>query len=553
MNENSFVPFGQDAAGPEGSGNTQQISEAVIRATILAGTRTATDSGKSELPPAFSVATPEPGWAERDLRSLAPADARSGPAPALPALPSEIALPQLGVGELLAAYTSGVTDPVSLLAALRERMAAHPTGRDAVLTMIAGADAMAQESAARIRQGRMRPLEGIPFGVKDIIDVADTRVTCGSRLTGDRVADADAAVVARLRAQGAIPFAMLATTEYACGSAHNPRYGAVHNPWDRSRWTGGSSTGSGATLAARLLPLALGTDTGGSIRVPAAWCGITGLKATRGLVPRTGVAQLSWTLDHVGPMARSAEDLARVMPLIAGPDGHDPTAVGAYAGDRFSTDVAGLRVGVPEGWFLEMQDELVLTAWRDALTVLEQMGARLVPVDLGDVATAHTDGYVIVMAELASLQEPDLDRKELFDAGARARIEQGLTYAATDYLRALRRRPLVLRRLLQAMDSVDVLVTPGIGGEAAFLDDLTIEVNGVRQPLQLVLPRNTMLFDYTGLPALMLPSGFGRNGLPVAMQIVGKPYDDALCLGVGTAFQRQTTFHRRAPADPLAM
>jgi aspartyl-tRNA(Asn)/glutamyl-tRNA(Gln) amidotransferase subunit A len=326
----------------------------------------------------------------------------------------------------------------------------------------------------------------------------------------------------------------------------------VRNPWDPSRWTGGSSTGSGAALAARLLPLALGTDTGGSIRVPAAWCGITGLKPTRGLVPRTGAAPLSWTLDHIGPMARSAGDLARVMPLIAGPDGHDPTAAGTYAGDRFRTAVSGLRVGVPEGWFVEMQDEAVLTAWRDALAALERMGARLVPVDLGDVATAHADGYLIVMAELASLQEPDFDRMDLFDAGAQARIEQGRSVSAIAYLRAMRRRPLVLRRVLAALDAVDVLVTPGVGSEAAFLDDLTVEVNSVRHPLQLILPRNTMLFDYTGLPALMLPSGVGRNNLPVAVQIVGKPFDDALCLGVGSAFQGATEFHRRAPADPIA-
>ena len=290
---------------------------------------------------------------------------------------------------------------------------------------------MARDSAGRLRAGLARPLEAIPFGVKDIIDVAGARVTCGSHLTGDRIADADAAVIARLRAQGAIPVAMLATTEYACGSAHNPRYGAVRNPWDSTRWTGGSSTGSGAALAARLLPLALGTDTGGSIRVPSAWCGITGLKPTRGLVPRTGVATLSWTLDHVGPMARSADDLMRVMPLIAGPDGDDPVCVGAYDGARARPEMSGLRIGVPGGWFLEMQDDAVLAAWRAALAVFERLGARLAEVDLGDIATAHADGYLIIMAELASMQEPDLGRMDEFDLGARARIEQGLTLSSS--------------------------------------------------------------------------------------------------------------------------
>jgi aspartyl-tRNA(Asn)/glutamyl-tRNA(Gln) amidotransferase subunit A len=527
----------------------QAVSAETIRATILAGTVASPGGAPSDLPPAHSTETPEPGWAERDLRAAAPAQP-TATLPPLPAPPASGPLHNFGVGDLLAAYQAGTTDPAAALEALAARRITHPSGKDAFLTLIAGTDALARDSAARIRRGLARPLEGIPFGVKDIIDVANTRVTSGSRLTGERIAAVDAAVVARLRAQGAIPVAMLATTEYACGSAHNPRYGAVRNPWDRTRWTGGSSTGSGAALAARLLPLALGSDTGGSIRVPSAWCGITGLKPTRGLVPRTGVAQLSWALDHVGPMARSADDLMRVMPLIAGPDGHDPTCVGGYDGARARTEIAGLRIGVPGGWFLEMQDAAVLDAWRAALARFEQLGARLVEIDLGDVATAHEDGYLIMMAELASLQEPDLGRLDEFDLGARARIEQGMAFSATTYLRAMRRRPLVMRRVWHALADVEVLITPGVGAEPAFLDTLTVEVNGERHPLQLVLPRNTMIFDYTGLPALMLPSGTGRSGLPVAIQIVGKPYDDALCLSVGSAFQHYTEFHRAAPPEP---
>lgn len=523
----------------------EPISAQVLSSTILAGTVATTDA-RSELPPP-SHPTPEPGWFEREFRRQAPGAATASIAP-LPSVAAVSPPHLLGVADLLAAYATGATDPVAVHAALTARMASHASGRDAVLAMVPGSAAMAEDSAARLRGGRARPLEGIPFGVKDIIDCAGAPVTCGSKLTGERIAAADAEVVARLRANGAIPVAMLATTEYACGSAHNPRYGAVRNPWDRSRWTGGSSTGSGAALAARLLPLALGSDTGGSIRVPAAWCGITGLKPTRGLVPRTGVAPLSWTLDHVGPMARSADDLALVMPLIAGPDGTDPTSIGSYAGERGRADIAGLRVGAPSGWLIEMQDGAVLDAWRAALAVFEQLGAELVPVELPDIRTAHADGYLIVMAELASLQEPELDRIELFDAGARARLEQGLTVTATSYMRALRRRPLMLQAMLAAMADVDVLVTPGVGCEAATLSDLTVEVDGTRHPLQLVLPRNTMIFDYTGQPALMLPAGVGRTGLPVAIQIVGKPYDDALCLSVGAAFQRVTEFHRRMPA-----
>lgn len=529
---------------------SQAIANEMIRSTLLAGT-VATPAGPArDLPPAWEV-TPEPANFERDFAALAP---RVAPAAMKPPSPLEarhrLPLHLLGVGDLQDAYGNGQTDPVAVLAALHARITTHPTGKTAILAMIEGREALAEDSARRIREGRARPLEGIPVGVKDIIDVRDSPVTCGSFQTKNRIAAADAEVVARLRNQGAIPLAMLATTEFACGSALNPRYGAVPNPWDNGRWTGGSSTGSGAMLASRMLPLALGTDTGGSIRIPSAWCGITGLKPTRGLVPRTGVAPLSWTLDHIGPMARSADDLARVMPMIAGPDGVDPTAAGIYDTGRARTEIAGLRIGVPAGWFVTLQDEAVLAAWQAALGTLEGLGARLVPIDLGDIAGPHADGYLILMSELASLQEPALDTIDLFDIGTRARIEQGQAFSATEYLRAMRRRPVVLQRMLKAMETVDVLVTPGPGGEAAFLEDLTVAVNGTRHPLQLIVPRNTMVFDYTGMPALMLPSGLGGGGLPIAIQIVGKPYDDALCLSVGSAFQSATTFHRNAPPEP---
>ena len=194
----------------------------------------------------------------------------------------------------------------------------------------------------------------------------------------------------------------------------------------------------------------------------------------------------------------------------------------------------------------------MLAAWRGALATLEELGAHLTPIDLGDIAEPHADGYLVLMAELASLQEPVMHKADLFDVGTRARIEQGLAFSATDYLRAMRRRPVALKRMLQAMETVDLLVTPGPGGEAAFLEDLAVAVNGTRHPLQLIIPRNTMIFDYTGMPAVMLPSGFGASGCPVAIQIVGKPFDDALCLSVASAFQAATDFHRKAPSKPAA-
>jgi aspartyl-tRNA(Asn)/glutamyl-tRNA(Gln) amidotransferase subunit A len=493
------------------------------------------------IPPAWDPATPEPLHAERALARFAAEGAWEAPA-------TDLAPPEMleGIAAIIDAFSMATLSPVDLLTRLHERIVGSPTGREAVLAFIPDAEDAAHDSAWRWREGRARPLEGIPFGVKDIIDVQGARVTCGSLLTEERIATRDAAVVARLRAAGAIPFVMLATTEFACGSPHNPRYGAVKNPYDPARWTGGSSTGSGAALAARLVPFALGSDTGGSIRVPSAWCGITGLKPTRGLVPRSGVAPLSWTLDHVGPMACFAADLATIMPVIAGVDDEDLSSGGAFHATRLN-GFSGLRIGVPTRWFEEVCDAAVREAWRHALDLMQSEGARLVEVDPGDVASAHADGWTVLLSELASMQDPAFDRIDMFDAGARKRILQGRDIPAREYLNALRRRPAAIAALAEAMADVDVLATPGLGGEAGFLETLDVDVDGARVAFQDVISRNTMLFDYTGFPALMLPTGAGRDGLPVAMQIVGKPFEDGLCLAVGEAFQALTEHHRRAP------
>ncbi len=491
----------------------------------------------------------EPGHGEAFLAACAKrARERAGPeaGPAAPIGAGQDEPWAMGVEDLLAAYAAGKTDPSAVLGSLLARWGGT-VAPEAVLCRVPGAEAAAAESAARYRAGTARALEGVFFGVKDIIDVAGASVTCGSMQTGDRIAAEDAVCVARLRAAGAIPVYMLATSEFACGAAQNGRYGAVPNPWDRSRWAGGSSTGAGAALAGRLVPLALGSDTGGSIRIPAAFCGITGLKPTRGLVPRTGVATLSWTLDHVGPMARSCADIARVLPVLAGPDNEDPLAATDVPDLSVGHSIAGLRIGVAEGWFTARCDAAVLGAWTAALRVLEQAGAVRVPVKMPDLALAHEEAWVVLYAELAACQESHMGRQDLFDSGTRDRIARGLQVSATDYLRAVRRRPLVQQALLDAIADVDVLVTPGVGAEAATLADLMVQVDGASCAMYEVTPRNTMIFDYTGFPAVMLPAGKGRTGLPVSIQVVARPFDDAMCLAVGAAFQMRTGHHRERP------
>ena len=459
-----------------------------------------------------------------------------------------------GVTGLLRAYADGTADPVQVVDAVLAAIGADGSAPTAFLAVCAGAREAAQQSSHRWAAGRARALEGIPFGVKDIVDVAGTVVTCGSHQTGDRVAEQDATVVARLRAAGAIPVVMTATTEFACGLAVNPRYGAVQNPWLAGRWTGGSSTGSGAAVAARVLPFALGTDTGGSVRVPSALCGITGLKPTHGLVPRTGVAALSWTLDHVGPMTRSAGDAAVLLPVMAGPDGLDPTAardvptvgpaqVGAHR------QLAGRRVGRVRGWFEERCDGAVIAAVDAAVDVLRAQRAIVVDVKLPAAADAYADALVVLSGELTATQEANADRLELFDAGTRKRLGRGAAASAADYLRALRGRAVAQRDQLAAMDAagVDVLLTPGVGTTAPYLDDLTADVDGRRVPLQEIVPRNTSPFNLTGFPALVVPAGLGRDDLPVAVQFVARPFAEAVLLGVGVGFQSVTDHHLAVP------
>ncbi|WP_162617516.1 amidase [Yoonia maritima] len=441
-----------------------------------------------------------------------------------------------GVCDLLAQYKSGETTPVAQVARF-VTATKNPSAAEAVVSKIACARAV-QTSADRWKANTARPLEGIPFGVKAIIDVEGADITCGSFTTGTRIAAKDAPIVARLRAAGAIPVAMLATTEFAAGSPFNPRHGVVTNPFDDTRWTGGSSTGSGAAVARRMLPFALGTDTGGSIRVPSCWCGITGLKPTRALLSTEGVAPLSWTLDHVGPMGLSAADLSYIMNVA--------TEVSTF---QIQQPLKNLRIGVPDGWFTDKVDTAVLQGWQDALRVMETLGAICVPFStvamFGDMAVNHEAGWTILTSELSASQRNNAANRHLQDTGLQARIARGDMITAAEYLLALSHRTKLINQLTERWN-VDVIVTPGLGGEAGHLDSLTIDVNDQKLGFD-AISQNTMIWDLTGFPSLMLPSGFGSSGLPIGLQIVGRPFDDALCLSLGAAFQSVTDHHLPCP------
>jgi aspartyl-tRNA(Asn)/glutamyl-tRNA(Gln) amidotransferase subunit A len=448
---------------------------------------------------------------------------------------------ELGVAELLDGYATGRLDPVEVVDDCLQRIDAVGQEASGVVTLVPDrARELALASATRWRAGRALPLDGVPFGVKDVIATQGVRTTLGSQRWSEWVPDRDAAAVERLGSAGAVMVAKLATPELAFGDArdgHRPV-----NPWSAEHWTGGSSSGPAVALAARVLPLALGTDTGGSIRVPSSYCGVTGLKPTRGLVPRDGVAPVSWTLDHTGPMARSAEDLALAMTALVGSSHEVVPRV-----------CEGLRVGVPKRWFQDDTEPEVIAATAAAVEVLESLGATAVDVEVPDPDLGGIAAWVITVAEFAEAHPDWRDHLPEYTAASAERLLAGSALSASDYLRARRVRTDLRARTRALLDEVDVLVTPGTPTPAPRIAPPIDPMwsDGDRLWLERVA-RNLILFNLLGLPALAMPAGAADDGRPLAVQVVGGPHEDQRVLSVAAAFQSATTHHRRSPAEAAA-
>lgn len=456
---------------------------------------------------------------------------------------------ELDATELLAVFASGEATPTDAVESCLARIAAVEPDVNAVLTLCEErARADAAVSDARWAAGAARPLEGVPYGLKDIIETAGIRTTGGSKIYADHVPTEDACLAGRLAAAGGVLLAKLTTFEFAFGGEVNTHYGAMRNPFDRERTTGGSSGGSGGAVGAREMPLAIGTDTGGSIRIPASYCGITGLKPTCGRVPRHGVMGLAWSLDHAGPMTRSVADAALMLDVIAGGDPRDPHAPDVPVADHtgaLALPVAGLRVGVPTSWFFDRLHPEVRAACTEALEVLAGLGCEIVPVDLPGIELAETVGWTIMAAECASYHEITFDRLADYDTTFAERLTNAQFVTALDYLAAQRYRTVVQRGMDHAFASCDVLFTPASPTTAPRLDDMTVEFgDGTSAPWIEVVARCTFPFNVTGMPALVLPAGLSSAGLPIGIQLAARPFDDATCLRVGHAFQRATDHHR---------
>ncbi len=402
--------------------------------------------------------------------------------------------------------------------------------------------------AAGIDRG---PLQGVPLGIKDLLATQDAPTTANSRVLdpawGKR---ADATVVRKLREAGAVLMGKLVLSEYAIGWP-DPETGfpVPRNPWDPARFPGGSSSGTGVAVAAGLTLGGLGSDTGGSVRGPASFCGISGLKVTFGRVSKEGAVPLGYTLDTVGPMTRTARDCALMMDVMAGYDPADPSSadmpVPHYAAALTGT-LVGVRVGVPSAYFFDVPelDTEVSAAVRAAIDTMRTAGAQIVNMDIPYIAEARTAQRVIMIAEAYTYHLPDLrTRPERYGKYTRQTFLQGALYTAADYIGAQRMRSVIRDACLAAMADVDVVITPTAPNIATRYDEY--DPDGAA-----TTPSFMGHWNLTGMPAFSVPCGFHSTGMPIGMQIVGRPFADDTVLVVGDAYQQITDWHLRVPDVP---
>ena len=458
-------------------------------------------------------------------------------------------LHERSIAELSGMIAGRTLSPVELVETLIRRIEDHDGQTRAFITRTFDlAHRQAKQAEADIAAGRLRgPLHGIPFALKDIYDTRGILTSAHSRVFADRIPDEDAAATSRLYDAGAVLLGKLATHEMAhAGPSFDLPWPPARNPWKLTHFTGGSSTGSGAAVAAGLVPVALGSDTGGSIRGPASLCGVVGLMPTFGLVSRAGVITNSYTFDHCGPLARTVEDAALVLEALAGYDPRDAGSVRRpipkYRDALSGEDLRGLRIGVlRHHWETDIPaSDDVRRAMDDALDVLRRLGAELEECRVRPLGEYYDVKIVIAETEIFSVHQPALvARPGDFGADFRARALPAVLFTANDYVQATREH----RRMVVEMEPLyarfDAFVTAGMG-EAPLLSDH-------RSVAFWQKPSLLTAWNVTGQPVVALPNGFGRNGLPLGMQILGPPFGEETILRIGHAYERATEWHTRRP------
>ena len=436
--------------------------------------------------------------------------------------------------------------PVEVINACLERISTLDKRINAFMRVF-NEDAISDAKKAQdeIMAGHWRgPLHGVPFAVKDLFDTAGAPATAGSKIWKDYVPVADANVVEKLREAGAILIGKLNMHEFAFGiTSRNPHYGATLNPWDITKMCGGSSSGSAAALAAGFVPLALGTDTGGSIRIPSSLCGTVGLKPTYGLVSRRGVLPLAWSLDHVGPMARQVEDIALGLQIIAGYDYKDHSSVNCKPEDyvtQLKGNINGLVIGLPTTFFYENLRKDVKEAVLKAVKGMETLGASVREIEIPGIIESDLAAFTVLFSEAATCLETHA-RHRPQDVGEEvmSNIRLGMTIPATRYIQALRIRTKLIDVLADVFSQVDLLVVPGTSVDAPPIESSEVSI-GTDQEISVrsALTRFTRYFNLAGNPVLCIPCGFSNQRLPVGMQIIGRPFDEATLLKTGHLFQK---------------
>jgi aspartyl-tRNA(Asn)/glutamyl-tRNA(Gln) amidotransferase subunit A len=460
------------------------------------------------------------------------------------------------IASLAAAFAARRVSPVEAAQeCLRRIERLDPTLRAFITVDAEGALREAKAREAELGAGRRRgPLHGIPLAWKDLCHVPPLPTSCGTRTAEYFIDERECEAVRRLRDAGAVSLGKLNMTELALGPwGDNPHHGDVGNPWRPGHVAGGSSSGAGAAVAAGEVLGAVGSDTGGSIRLPAGCCGIVGLKPTYGRVSRAGVMPLSWSLDHLGPMTRTVADAALMLTAMAGHDPNDATssrrAVPDYAG-ALGRGVAGVRVGVPENYFFDAVDGEVAAAVREAARALERLGARVTDLRIPDPTPVTDVANTLIWCE-SSATHARVIRERPGELGpfARARLQFGFHIPAHDYLQAARIRARLAREFVrEVFADVDVLVTPVIPEPPPRLD------GAMAGPVSEVIVRMgrfsrlTRPFNAWGLPALSLPCGVSREGVPLALQIAGRPFDEATVLRAGHAYEQAAGYWLRRPS-----
>lgn len=408
----------------------------------------------------------------------------------------------------------------------------------------------AARADAELASGRRRgPLHGVPIAFKDLYELGPT--TAGSALLKDNVASREAAIVTSLREQGAVILGKLATHEFALSAATlNDAFPAARNPWNPDLTPGGSSTGAGTALAAGLAYGAFGSDTGGSVRIPAAHCAVVGLKPTFGLLSRTGIMPLAWSLDHAGPMARGAADATAMFLAAAGHDPSDPSSsrhTPGFAIEQIESGIRGVRFGVPRDFWEPRCDPEIKRVFELALEPLRALGATIVDVDLRvSLEQAIAIGYLIMLSEAAAHHAPEVRlRPELYGREFRLLMKLGLTIPARTYLAAQRARRVIAGRVGAVFGACDLLLMPTLGLLADPLPEgpRPVDKRISVQPAQV----HTWLVNLYGGPAVSVPCGFSGSGLPIGLQVAGRPFDDLAVLTAARAFESATDWHLRRP------